>query len=54
MNLKEVIRPEVRKQLNKLEMACQNMSSLLHSFGIQIKGWPNPSPQEVVYTFIRQ
>ncbi|XP_073036200.1 uncharacterized protein [Primulina eburnea] len=47
MNLKEVIRAEVRKELNKLEMTFHNMSSLLHSFGIQIEGWPNPSPQEV-------
>ncbi|XP_073142750.1 uncharacterized protein [Henckelia pumila] len=47
MNLKEVIRAEVRTELNKLEMTCQNMSSLLHSFGIQIEGWPNPSSQEV-------
>lgn len=46
MNLKEVIRAEVRKELDKLEIGCQNMSSLLHSFGIQIEGWPNPSPQE--------
>ncbi|XP_075481904.1 uncharacterized protein LOC142522417 [Primulina tabacum] len=47
MNLKEVIRAKVRKELSKLEMACQNMASLLHSFGIQMEGWPNPSPQEV-------
>ncbi|XP_073059366.1 uncharacterized protein [Primulina eburnea] len=47
MNLKEVIRAKVRKELSKLEMACQDMASLLHSFGIQMEGWPNPSPQEV-------
>ncbi|KZV44368.1 hypothetical protein F511_18064 [Dorcoceras hygrometricum] len=47
MNLKEVIRADVRKELSKLEMVCQNMASLLHSFGIQVEGWPNPSQQEV-------
>ncbi|KAL3824003.1 hypothetical protein ACJIZ3_020032 [Penstemon smallii] len=47
MNMKEVIRAEVRKDLKKLEVSCRNMASLLHCLGILVGGWPNPLPQEV-------
>lgn len=50
MNLKDTIRAEVRIELKKLEVGCRNMGSLLHSLGIQVDGWPNPSPQEVGWT----
>lgn len=47
MNLKDTVRAEVRIELKKLEVGCQNMASLLHSLGIRVDGWPKPSPQEV-------
>ncbi|XP_057809957.1 uncharacterized protein LOC131024466 [Salvia miltiorrhiza] len=47
MNLKDTIRAEVRNQLKKMEVGCQNMASLLHLLGIEVGSWPNPSPQEV-------
>lgn len=47
MNLKDTIRAEVRDQLKKMEVGCQNMASLLHLLGIGVGSWPNPSPQEV-------
>ncbi|KAL0296816.1 UNVERIFIED_CONTAM: hypothetical protein Sradi_6733700 [Sesamum radiatum] len=46
MNLKEVIRAEVRKELKQLEIACHSMASLLHLLGIRVDGWPHPLPQE--------
>ncbi|CAI9761820.1 unnamed protein product [Fraxinus pennsylvanica] len=53
LNLKEVIRSQVRKELKKLEMTCCNMASLLHSLGIQVGSWPCPSPNEVQAAYKR-
>lgn len=47
MNMKEIIRAEVRNQLKTVEVRCHNMASLLHSLGLEVGSWPNPSPQEV-------
>lgn len=47
MNLKEIIRAEVRNQLKMVEVGCHNMASLLHSLGLKVGSWPTPSPQEV-------
>ncbi|XP_022887527.1 uncharacterized protein LOC111403310 [Olea europaea var. sylvestris] len=53
LNLKEVIRSQVRKELKKLEMTCCNMASLLHSLGIPVGGWPCPSSNEVQAAYKR-
>ncbi|KAL0327096.1 UNVERIFIED_CONTAM: hypothetical protein Sangu_1787600 [Sesamum angustifolium] len=53
MNLKEVIRAEVRKELKQLEIACHSMASLLHLLGIRVGGWPHPLPQEVQTAYKR-
>ncbi|KAL2233485.1 uncharacterized protein LOC105156468 [Sesamum indicum] len=53
MNLKEVIRAEVRKELKQLEIACHSMASLLHLLGIRVGGWPHPLPQEVQAAYKR-
>lgn len=50
MNLKEVIRSEVRTRLKQLETTCHDMASLLHSLGINLATWPHPSPHEVGHT----
>lgn len=42
MNLKEQFRVEIRKELNKLEMMCINMASLLRGLGIQVGGGSYP------------
>ncbi|KAJ7953945.1 DnaJ domain containing protein [Quillaja saponaria] len=47
MNLKEQLRIEIRKHLNKLEMTCTDMMSLLRSLGIQVGGDFKPMSQEV-------
>lgn len=47
MNMKEIIRAEVRNQLKTVEVGCHNMASLLHSLGLTVGSWPNPSTQEV-------
>lgn len=49
MNLKEQLRVEIRKELNKLEMMCINMASLLRGLGIQVGGGFYPLPHEVSY-----
>ncbi|CAI9779284.1 unnamed protein product [Fraxinus pennsylvanica] len=53
LNLKEVMRSQVRKELKKLEMTCCNMASLLHSLGIPVGSWPCPSPNEVQTAYKR-
>ncbi|CAI9785310.1 unnamed protein product [Fraxinus pennsylvanica] len=53
MNLKEVIRTEVRTQLKKLETMCHDMASLLYYLGIKLASWPHPSPHEVQAAYKR-
>ncbi|KAL2510069.1 uncharacterized protein Fot_33716 [Forsythia ovata] len=53
LNLKEIMRSKVRKELKKLEMTCHNMGSLLHSLGIHVGGWPRPSQHEVQAAYKR-
>ncbi|XP_022846568.1 uncharacterized protein LOC111369321 isoform X1 [Olea europaea var. sylvestris] len=53
LNMKEVMRSQVRKELKKLEMTCGNMASLLHSLGIQVGSWPCPSTNEVQSAYKR-
>lgn len=53
LNLKELIRAEVRKELNQLETTCHDMASLLRLLGIDIGGWPNPLPQQVQTAYKR-
>ncbi|KAK3027256.1 hypothetical protein RJ639_041202 [Escallonia herrerae] len=38
MNLKEQHRAEVRKELDKLEMTCKDMASLLRGLGVNVAG----------------
>ncbi|CAK9142462.1 unnamed protein product [Ilex paraguariensis] len=47
MNLKEQVRAEVRKELNKLEISCHDMASLLRGLGIHTSGALHPLPHEV-------
>ncbi|XP_054809693.1 uncharacterized protein LOC129311413 [Prosopis cineraria] len=47
MNMKEQLRIEIRKELNKLEITCVDMASLLRGLGIQVGGGCSPLPQEV-------
>ena len=47
MNLKEQLRVEIRKELNKLEMTCIDMASLLRGLGIQVGGGLYPMTPEV-------
>lgn len=47
MNLKEVIRAQVIKELNQLELRCHDMASLLRRLGIIIGNSVNPSLNEV-------
>ncbi|XP_059445585.1 uncharacterized protein LOC132177333 [Corylus avellana] len=47
MNLKEQLRVEIRKELNKLEMMCIDMASLLRGLGIEVGGGFYPLPHEV-------
>jgi hypothetical protein len=49
MNLKEQLRVEIRKELNKLEMTCISMASLLRGLGIQVGGGSYPLSHEVSY-----
>ncbi|KAL7110419.1 hypothetical protein ACP275_05G025200 [Erythranthe tilingii] len=53
MNMKEIIRTEVRTELSILENTCYSMAFLLHSLGINVGGWPNPLPQEVQTAYKR-
>ncbi|XWS34220.1 hypothetical protein CRYUN_Cryun21dG0021800 [Craigia yunnanensis] len=47
MNLKERLRIEVRKELNKLEISCIDMASLLRSLGIHVGGGFCPLSNEI-------
>ncbi|KAK4791436.1 hypothetical protein SAY86_031849 [Trapa natans] len=47
MNLKEKLRAEIRKELDRLEMSCIDMASLLRGLGIQVGSSPSPISQEV-------
>ncbi|KAF8369547.1 hypothetical protein HHK36_032430 [Tetracentron sinense] len=49
INLKEQLRVEVRKELDKLEMKCNDMASLLRGLGIHVEGGFYPFPREVSY-----
>ena len=49
MNMKEKIRLEVRKELDKLEMTCSDMASLLRGLEIHVGGGFCPSSNEVSY-----
>lgn len=51
MNMKEVIRAQVRQELHQLEVRCLDMTSLLQGLGIFISNAVKPSPDEVGYTF---
>ncbi|KAL3830595.1 hypothetical protein ACJIZ3_019397 [Penstemon smallii] len=53
MNLKEVMRAKIIKDLKRLELSCHSLASLLHALGIHMGGWPNPSPQEVQTAYKR-
>lgn len=45
--MKEQLRIEVRRELDKLEANSKDMASLLHGLGINIKGGLYPLPSEV-------
>ncbi|KAF8389899.1 hypothetical protein HHK36_024417 [Tetracentron sinense] len=47
INLKEQLRVEVRNELDKLEVKCHNMASLLRGLGIHVGGGLYPLPHEV-------
>ncbi|XP_061990508.1 uncharacterized protein LOC133708934 [Rosa rugosa] len=47
LNMKEKLRAEVRKELNRLESSCNSMASLLRGLGIQVGSGVHPLPQEV-------
>lgn len=38
LNLKEQLRAEVRKDLNRLETTCHDMASILRGLGISVNG----------------
>ena len=50
MNLKEQIRVEIRKELDKLETS--NMATLLRGLGIKLGGDSDPLPHEVSWKYI--
>jgi len=45
--LKERLRAEVRKELEKIELIYRDMASLLRGLGIHVGGGPYPMPREV-------
>lgn len=47
INLKERLRAEVRKELEKMELRYRDMASLLRGLGIHVEGGPYPMPREV-------
>lgn len=51
MNTKEKLRAEIMKGLNKLEMTCVDMASLLRCLGIEVGGGFKPSPHEASRIF---
>lgn len=55
MNLKEVIRAAVRKELNQLELTCHDMASVLRGLGILVGVvGQHPSLNEVICTHFLQ
>ncbi|GMH26191.1 hypothetical protein Nepgr_028034 [Nepenthes gracilis] len=53
MNFKEQLRSQVRSELNKLELTCSDMASLLRSLGIHVGGGFIPSPHDVQSAYKR-
>lgn len=51
MNLKEQYRTEVREELQRLEIMCPDMASLLRGLGIQVGEGPCPLSNEVCFFF---
>lgn len=49
INLKEQLRGEIRKEINKLEITCFDMASLLRGLGIPVNGGFKPMSQDVCY-----
>lgn len=47
MNMKEVIRSQVRSELSKLETTCRDMASVLRGLGIFVGISPSPQSSEV-------
>ncbi|XP_077222371.1 uncharacterized protein LOC143856155 [Tasmannia lanceolata] len=47
INLKEQLRVEIRKELDKLELKYRDMASLLRALGIHVGGGPYPMSREV-------
>ncbi|GAA0171331.1 chaperone [Lithospermum erythrorhizon] len=47
MNMKDLIRVEVRNELSKVEITCCDMASLLRSLGIQVGSQLRPNTDEV-------
>ena len=45
--MKEHLRAEVRKELEKIELRYRDMASLLRGLGIRVGGGPYPMPREV-------
>ena len=52
MNMKEQLRVEIRKGLNKLETQCSDMASLLRGLGIHVGGGFIPLPNEVCLSIV--
>ena len=50
MNLKEKLRVEIRKELDKLETS--DMATLLRDLGIKLGGDSDPLPHEVSWKYI--
>ena len=50
MNLKEQLRVEIRKELDKLETS--DMATLLRDLGIKLGGDSDPLPHEVSWKYI--
>ena len=50
MNLKEQLRVEIRKELDKLETS--DMATLLRGLGIELGGDSDPLPHEVSWKYI--
>jgi len=50
--LKEQLRAEVRKELEKIELRYRDMASLLRGLGIHVGGGPYPMPREVKWILL--
>ena len=53
IDMKEQLRGEIRKEINKLEMTCIDMASLLRGLGILVRGGSNPMSHDVSDAFMR-